>query len=221
MTIQTPNYFTVTEAPNLRFFRCERLRATVSDRSCGTNFRRSQNLRPDTVASCAACATCELGAKHAGVEFKRRSGMHGLAICSRCRRHSMRQIGGLLCPSCYNRALELKKGRNAKNTMPTMAPLLARRIGAVIDGKPMTLRAEKSRDATELVVAVLRFAEGRLLFCRPRRGPVVTLADWVDERRPRNGLSAQLSPALLRDRARHASASRRAAAAEVPMAAAE
>lgn len=103
-----------------------------------------------------------------------------------------------------------------------MPPLLARRIGVVIDGKPMTLRAEKSRDATELVVAVLRFAEGRTLFCRPRRGTAVTLADWVDERRPRNGLSAQLSPADLRDRARHASAARWAAPVAAPaMAAAE
>jgi hypothetical protein len=221
MTVTLPAYFEIADAAALRFFRCGPLRSTLSDRACATNFLRSQRLHPDQVASCKGCANCELGALHAGVPFKRRSGLHGMSICTRCRKHSMRQIAGIHCPSCYNRALELAKGRNAKGTPPQCASLLARRIGVVVDGKAMELRAEKTRDATELIVAVLRYAEGRTTFHRPRRGPATALGDWVRRQQPRGGLDPRMLPERQQQRTIVANEARRQRHAEVPLVAAE
>jgi hypothetical protein len=179
-----PTYFQIDGAPGLRMFRCARLRATISDRACAANFLRSQKLRPDQITSTHLCRDCPLGAHHAGVPLVRRSGLHGLSICPRCRRHSERIIDGLRCISCYNREREWVVGANAKGTPPTMAPLRPRRIRIVLNGQATELRAERTRDTAEMVLGVLRVGEGRVTFTRPRRGRAASLAEWIAARRP-------------------------------------
>lgn len=46
-------------------------------------------------------------------------------ICTRCHRQSDRIISGRFCISCFNRAAELRAGRNAKGGIPSV---LARRF---------------------------------------------------------------------------------------------
>lgn len=213
--VSVPAYISMENARGLRFFRCDRLRATLSTRGCEANFRRAQGAQVQA-GDWAPCLDCPLGAQHAGVEFRPRSKLFHVDVCARCRKHSMRLIHGLTCPSCYNRALELEKGRNAKGTMPTCRPLEAHRIAATIDGKPIEFRA-MARDTVELIIAVMRYAEGRLRFCRPRRGLAVDLKEWVAGRRTPIGMNAERASARL-DRAIEA---RRAQAVAAPAVAAE
>jgi len=182
--VSLPTYFQIDGAPGLRMFRCARLRATISDRACGTNFKRAQTLRTDQITGTHLCRDCPLGAHHAGVPFVRRSGLYSIDLCPRCRRYSGRIINGTRCVSCTNREYEWIKGANAKGTPPTMKPLEARRIRIILGGHVTELRAERTRDTAEMVIGVLRVAEGRVLFTRPRRGPAVPLVDWIAERRP-------------------------------------
>jgi hypothetical protein len=212
--VSLPAYFEIADAPGLKLFRCAKLSATLSTTACGTNFKRAQHLSPDRVASAHLCRDCPLGAHHAGVPFVRRSALFGLDICPRCRRHSERIIHGTRCVSCFNREREWILGRNAKNTRPTMADLLPRRIRIVLNSEVTELRAERSRDTAEMVLGVLRVAEGRVLFTRPRRGPAVPMPDWIAERRHYGGLSAQLSPQRQRQRAEKSARARQAQPAE-------
>jgi hypothetical protein len=213
-----PAYFQIDGAPGLRMFRCARLRATISDRACGTNFLRSQKLRPDQITSTHLCRECPIGAHTAGVPLVRRSGLHGVDLCPRCRRHSERIINGTRCVSCANREYEWVRGYGGKHTPVRMAPLLPRRVRIVINGVATELRAERTRDASEMVLAVLRVAEGRAMFCRPRRGAALALVDWIAERRQLTGMNAERRPASASTRA--ATEARRAeiAAAMSPLA---
>jgi len=125
--VQTPipNYFELAEALGVKFFRCAKLRSTLSTRACGTNFKRAQHLRPDQIASAHICASCPLGAHHLGVAFVRRSALWNLDLCPRCRRYCARIINGTRCVSCTNREYEWVRGFNAKQTKPKMKPLEA------------------------------------------------------------------------------------------------
>jgi hypothetical protein len=214
--VTLPSYSTMEGAPGLRFFRCTALRATLSTAGCERNFLRAQSSLVQA-GDWNPCLDCPLGALHAGVEFKPRSKLYHKDICCRCRRHSIRLIHGIACPSCYNRMLELEKGRNAKGTMPTCRPLEAHRIAATIAGQPVEFRA-MARDTVELIIAVMRFAEGRLRFCRPRRGPAVDLKDWIAERRVLGGMNGWRASEKLRALER-AIEGRRAQLVDAPLAA--
>jgi hypothetical protein len=66
-----------------------------------------------------------------------------------------------------------------------MAPLEPRRIRIIVAGQVTELRAERTRDTAEMVLGILRVAEDKVLFTRPRRGPVVDLVDWIAKHRHR------------------------------------
>jgi hypothetical protein len=207
--VSLPAYFEIADAPGRRFFRCAKLRSTLSTQACAANFLRSQKLRPEEVTGTHLCRECPLGAHHAGVPLIRRSGLYHIDLCPRCRRYHSRIIGGTRCVSCTNREYEWIRGANAKGTPPQMAPLEARRIRIVLNGEVTELRTERSHDTTELVLGVLRVAEGRVVFTRPRRGPAVSLVDWVAERRTQSGMNAQRANA-----AKEANEARRAKTVE-------
>lgn len=80
------------------------------------------------------------------------------------------------------------------------------------------LRSPHTRDTAELVLGVLRVAEGRVVFCRPRRGPAVDLVDWIGDRRPIGGLNADRG--RLANSTKAATEARRAQAVSVSRAAA-
>lgn len=148
--------------PGVQFFRCDRLRATLSVPSCATMWKGGNR---DNVERLARCKACPMGAVHAGETAASMSPLMGQCVCARCHSGASRLIGKHLCISCYNRQREWIIGRNSKGSAPSkMAPLAARRIRFMCGGTPVTLALEHSADTMELVVAALRDSRKRVMF---------------------------------------------------------
>jgi hypothetical protein len=158
----TVDYFTRPEVPGRNYFRCERMRATISTEACAGFWRGSNgggHCERDT------CLRCPIGAMHAGEAQASTSPLRLAPICARCHRPSSRLIGGMRCVSCYNRERELLRGRNAKGTAPVKLTCLARRRVRYMAGdEPCSLVVQHSLDTDELVVAALRDSSNRVRF---------------------------------------------------------
>lgn len=155
-------YFSIDIAPGKTFFRCDRMRATLSTTACSGMWRLSNDLDDGTRA---ACRCCPIGAVHAGEVAASMSPLKGTLTCARCHRSSTRLIGRHICVSCANRAYEVAKGRNAKGAVPVKAkPLDPRRIRYLAGGEVRMLRLDRSADTDELVVATLRDSRQRVAF---------------------------------------------------------
>jgi hypothetical protein len=180
-------YQTRSECQALSFFRCDALRSTMSTASCALNWARQRDA---ALEDRSACHGCNIGAAHAGEEPDRRSVMFGLPFCNRCRRRAMRIIGGTLCPSCWNRARELRIGRNSKGRPPRKLRLVPARLGLVIDpagaGERCSELAEPAvRDMLELGIAALRVVDGAVAITRARGGEAITVADLARQFSPK------------------------------------
>jgi hypothetical protein len=180
-------YQTRSECQALSFFRCDALRSTMSTASCALNWARQRDA---ALEDRSACHGCNIGAAHAGEEPDRRSVMFGLPFCNRCRRRAMRIIGGTLCPSCWNRARELRIGRNSKGRPPRKLRLVPARLGLVIDpagaGERYLELAEPAvRDMLELGIAALRVVDGAVAITRARGGEAITVADLARQFSPK------------------------------------
>ena len=160
------DYYSIDGVPG-RFFRCLPYRATLSISACAYRWRKAQRVRGDAAIPFEKCRTCPIGAAHAGEAVTYYSPLFGKPICCRCGKVSMRRmIGGRLCLSCYNREVEIRRGRNSKGNAPKkLAPLDRRTVRYAIDGAGVeTFSLERSADLTELMVAVLRKVRGRVAF---------------------------------------------------------
>lgn len=156
------DYFANPEVPGKLFFRCERMRATLSTESCRSSWRRADELNDGSHSS---CRLCPIGAVHAGEVAASMSPLKGTLMCARCHRTAGRLIGGMVCVSCQNRAYEFLKGRNAKGTKPVkLAALDQRRIRYRHGAELSTLRVRHSVDTDELIVAVLRDSKQSVAF---------------------------------------------------------
>lgn len=100
--------------PGQQHFDCEALRATLSTQACAA---RWQAAAPGT-----QCRRCSIGQAHRGQHHRqpdlpampRRAGE---GACLRCGRTDLRLVSAkTLCVSCFNRAAEWRRGRNAKGT---------------------------------------------------------------------------------------------------------
>lgn len=144
------------------FFRCERLRATVSTAACSDMWRKADQLND---GSHSACQRCPLGAVHAGEVAASMSPLKGTLTCARCHRVAVRLINSWVCVSCYNRSREQVLGRNAKGTAPVkLAALVPRRIRIQCGDDVKTLAQARTLDIDELVVAALRDNRKRVVF---------------------------------------------------------
>lgn len=83
------------------------------------------------------CSGCPIGAARAGVRLEPTPLPR---FCCRCLTLSPRLISKRLCPSCYNRELEIRKGRNARGTVPTKAQA-PKAVALVVDGHRVELEA--------------------------------------------------------------------------------
>lgn len=158
-----PEYFRLDDCDK-QFFRCDRLRATLSTDACAANWRAA-NHRNDPRRE--ACRSCPIGALHAGETDASTSAIKGTLICSRCQRMSSRGwlIGKNLCVSCYNRSREWQRGRNAKGNRPTkMLPLRPRTVRILEAGRPRTVHRALTQNPDELIVALLRDCKGTVTF---------------------------------------------------------
>jgi hypothetical protein len=77
-----------------------------------------------------------------------------------------------VCVSCYNRALEVKAGRNRKGTPPVKAAALREVVVRyTVDGQQHTITTI-GFNSTEAVVQVLRTKRGVIHFARRPNPPV-------------------------------------------------
>lgn len=156
-------YFERAELPGRQFFRCDRMRATLSTDACQGMWRKANGDGGDG-GEREACLRCPLGAQHAGAIDANLSSLHLAKLCARCHRPASRLINGMVCVSCMNRQYEFLRGRNAKGTIPTMKPLCRRRVRFTAGGEPCSLVVQHSLDTDELVVAALRDNKNRVRF---------------------------------------------------------
>lgn len=156
------DYFTNADVPGKTYFRCERMRATLSTDACQASWRRADELNDGSHNS---CRLCPIGAVHAGEVAASMSPLKGTLTCARCHRAAGRLIHGMVCVSCYNRQAEKLKGRNAKGTAPVkLCALEPRRIRYLHGSEVCTLKLRHTVDTDELVVAVLRDSKQAVVF---------------------------------------------------------
>lgn len=161
-------YFTIPELPDQPMFRCEKRKASLKVESCAGMWRAANDKgAPERLDQ---CKNCPLGAKHAGVGEISLSPLRGMSICGRCHAGSTRLIRGHLCPSCYNRELEYRKGRNARGTAPVTHPVLHALTIKYQCGDELQRMALSAVSSEELVVAALRDSSKQVTFAfsRPR-----------------------------------------------------
>jgi hypothetical protein len=156
------------------FFRCGPYKATVSTSACAKRWRKAQTAKSFALDTIHLCRGCSLGSIHSGERPIKYSVLYEAGICARCGRNPGRRlIGGRQCPSCYNRARELRIGKNGKGTAPVkLAPLDRRSIRFAIEGASVEeLTIDQSKDMVELMLAVLSRTRGRVLFHFSASGP--------------------------------------------------
>lgn len=160
-------YTTSEHAPGVKLFPCAPYRATVSVRSCGARWLKAQEARGDLASTLSACRTCTIGACHAGRGPIRYSAHSRSSICPRCGRGTTRMIHNRACVSCYNRARELRLGRNARGNKPIellQAPLHPVTVFLQVDGEVRRFRDRETSGLTETMVQVLRTTTGEIAF---------------------------------------------------------
>ncbi len=125
--------------PGQRHFQCSPLRALLSTQACADRFSRT--LQPDS-EKFITCKRCPIGRQH-HEEHNPSESVAPLRpvrapVCIRCGRPASRMVESVLCPSCWNRAAEAKRGYNARgNPLRNYIVPSPRRVGVVgQDGTP-------------------------------------------------------------------------------------
>lgn len=120
-----------------RHFHCTSLHALLDTRSCGDRWARA--MQPDS-ERLILCKRCPIGRAHHAEHFEASETKQPVraSLCVRCGRPAARMINHEICPSCWNRAAEWRKGRNARGNIPaTYVPPVPRRVGICgEDGRP-------------------------------------------------------------------------------------
>jgi hypothetical protein len=172
-------------APGLRLFQCETWRARLTTTACSVRWREAQVAVRERAEELAKCRGCPIGAGHAGYPPVGYSEVYQARICARCGRGSTRIISGRLCPSCYNRARELKLGLNGRGNAPVELmerPLVAVELIASVDGKMRRIRDPETSGPAETMFQILRTLKGKILFpCAPGWRPPVSGSRVVEK----------------------------------------
>lgn len=105
---------------------CSRRKMRLTEPSCVRFWQSANPVAPPPWEGRASCHVCPQGAARAGVNLDPMAdARRRLApVCPRCANVSDRLINNRVCVSCYNRERELLIGRNAKGTVPRLAPPL-------------------------------------------------------------------------------------------------
>lgn len=115
-------------------FDCATLRATLDTLNCADRWQRS--MAPDSERY-ILCRRCPIGRQHHALHFgEQQAALQPVraAVCVRCGRPAVRMVEQTLCPSCWNRGAEWRKGRNARGNVPIdYVPPVPRRVGIVGD----------------------------------------------------------------------------------------
>jgi len=154
-------------APGLRFFTCQPYRTTLSSAACAKRFERAQTAYGEALWEFANCRACSTGAAHAGrgvVYFGR---WYDTSLCARCGAGGRRIIAKRLCVSCYNRAREMKIGRNGRGNKPVellQNPPRMVELLVEINGEARRICDRNSSGTTETMIQFLRANTGRASF---------------------------------------------------------
>lgn len=154
-------------APGMKFFRCGPLRASMSMQGCASRWREAQLASGEAADRLVSCRGCAIGAAHAGFQPVRYSPHYGASICPRCGKGTTRMIGGRVCVSCYNRAREMRAGKNARGNRPIellQSPLRTVEIRLEVDASARRMRDRETSSMTETMLQVLRTTKGEIAF---------------------------------------------------------
>ena len=152
---------------DLVMMRCEARTLTLSTAGCARMFNKAQEQQRSAWDAPNPCATCAIGAGHAGVDVKpmARATAALRHICPRCQRPSDRLIRGNHCISCYNRHREVVTGEYRKGTRPALADILHTAVVVVAEGEQMGARALPAvASRVEAMVAIAKGAVAPMIF---------------------------------------------------------
>lgn len=149
---------------------CEPMSARMTKPACVKMWQASQDRRPEPWQSRHHCIACPTGAERAGRAISPTAPAQEVwrMCCPRCRRLTTRLIGKRLCPSCYNRTLEVIKGRNGKGGIPwqTLERLHPESMVMSDGASVRLLHNDMVADAEELIIVNARVATGPVMFGR-------------------------------------------------------
>ncbi|WP_428828027.1 hypothetical protein ACLIKD_08885 [Azonexus sp. IMCC34842] len=136
MSMQQTEYRVIVAGQ--QHFDCATLRATLDTLNCADRWLRA--MAPDSERY-ILCRRCPIGRQHHALHFGEQQAVLQpvrAAVCVRCGRPATRMVHAEICPSCFNRFAEWKKGRNARGNTPIdYVPPVPRRVGIVgDDGAP-------------------------------------------------------------------------------------
>lgn len=119
--------------PGQRHFQCQALHALLSSTACADRWQRA--MQPDA-ERLILCRRCPIGRQHdAELNPEQQDAARQperAPVCIRCGRPATRMIGGEICPSCFNRAAEAKRGYNARgNPLRDYVEPCPRRVGVL------------------------------------------------------------------------------------------
>lgn len=147
---------------SLRLFRCEKHRAELTAAACAGRFKSAQALSKHDVSTLSLCRFCPTGAAHAGKAIAYKPP----ATCVRCERKATKLVRGLLCVSCYNRQLEVAKGRDRRGKPPHTAIYLWHQRPRSTRGIPQVFPVVVRAGEKQLTVLASTFREA--LLCADR-----------------------------------------------------
>jgi hypothetical protein len=168
-----PVYRTLDGVPG-KYFDCAHY-GLLSAQACGCNYQSAPASAK--LGRLTRCLDCPTGAKHAGKSCRRRSSapahrsaqVAAAGACVRCRRdgrsagsrmvgHFRLVRGATLCVSCFNRELEILRGRNAKGAPPKKWRNLFVPRAAYIDRRRevVVCRQKPVIDRIELALTLVR-----------------------------------------------------------------
>lgn len=160
-----------------RMFECVRIpgRLTLSVGSCAKSWQDGNGSDPDKRMRFHHCTRCPQGAIHAGCATLAVVNPYYMRKrCPRCDRPSQRMIGGRICVSCYNRELEVLKGRDGRGKVPKNLPQVhAEAVAMVVNGRFACVQVAYAVDLLEAQLVVLRKTEGEVRFGFHPKPPIV------------------------------------------------
>ncbi len=164
---------------HLRMFECKRIpgNLTLSVASCAKSWKDGNGSDPDKRMRFHHCTRCQQGAIHAGCGTQSVVNPYYMRKrCPRCDRPSARMIGGRICVSCYNRELEVLKGRDGRGKTPKNLPQVhPEAVAMVVNGRFACVQVSYATDALEATLQVLRKTEGDVRFGFHPKAPVVSV----------------------------------------------
>ena len=152
----------------IELFQCPNIPGNLSltKNSCAAQWQKALTTKPEKGGSLYECRGCELGAKHAGVEnvtFRKPSSID--RICTRCHKPTSKFLYKRICISCYNRGLEVLKGKNARGTRPVKhGDLVAIRLAYIVKGVTMVVLIENVTSRLEAEMAVIKSSSESVVF---------------------------------------------------------